>query len=92
MINPEQQEIENQLAAQKPEKQEKAKQILNAWMEADTDTVEEDVAIALKELVNQFSYTHPYLDGDHGIGVVNVSDINLVIEKFYNASRGNYDD
>lgn len=94
MIDPEQQEIENQLATQMPEKQEKVNQFLITWMETDTDTdtVEEDVVFALRELVNQFGYTHPYLDGDHGTGVVNVSDINLVIEKFYNASRGNYDD
>jgi hypothetical protein len=78
------QQIENELAAKMPEKQEKANQVLKTWQEVDTgtDCVEEDVAIALQEIVNQFGYTHPYLDGDHGIGVVNVSDINLVIEKF----------
>ena len=83
MIESEQQ-IQNELAAKRPDKQEKANQILKTWQQADTvtDCVEEDVAIALRELVNQFGYTHPYLDGDHGLGVVNISDINLVIEKF----------
>lgn len=35
----------------------------------------------LEELVNQFGYTHLYLDGDHGIGVVNVKDIQQVIQQ-----------
>jgi len=83
MIESEQQ-IQNELAAKRPDKHEKANQILKTWQQADTvtDCVEEDVAIALRELVNQFGYTHPYLDGDHGLGVVNISDINLVIESF----------
>jgi uncharacterized membrane protein YheB (UPF0754 family) len=85
-----QQQIENELAAKMPDKQEKANQVLKTWLEVDTitDCVEEDVAIALKELVNQFGYTHPYLDGDHGLGVVNVSDINLVMEKFMKSAVG----
>lgn len=88
-----QQQIENELAAKRPDKQEKTNQILKTWQQTDTvtDCVEEDVAIALRELVNQFGYTHPYLDGDHGIGVVNISDINLVIDKFMKSAWGNED-
>lgn len=33
------------------------------------------IASVLREVVKQHAYTHLYLDGDHGIGVVNVRDI-----------------
>lgn len=39
------------------------------------------IAAALRELIKQYSYTHLYLDGDHGIGVVNVRDIMKVIQE-----------
>ena len=35
----------------------------------------------LRELVNQCAYTHLYIDGDHGIGVVNVKDIMSIIDE-----------
>lgn len=39
------------------------------------------LALALREVVKQHSYTHLYLDGDHGIGVVNVRDILKICEE-----------
>jgi pyridoxine 5'-phosphate synthase PdxJ len=36
---------------------------------------------ALKEVVKQFGYTHLYVDGGHGLGVVNIRDIMSVIEE-----------
>jgi hypothetical protein len=38
------------------------------------------ILLFLDELIHQFGYTHLYLDGDHGIGVVNVKDIQKVME------------
>ena len=35
----------------------------------------------LRELVNQCAYTHLHIDGDHGIGVVNVKDIIGIIDE-----------
>ena len=35
----------------------------------------------LRELVNQCAYTHLHIDGDHGIGVVNVKDIMSIIDE-----------
>lgn len=39
------------------------------------------VAAALSKLVELFKYNHFHLDGDHGIDVVNVKDINTVIQQ-----------
>jgi len=33
------------------------------------------IAASLRELIRQYSYNNYYVDGDHGIGVVNVKDI-----------------
>lgn len=35
----------------------------------------------LRELVNQCAYTHLHIDGDHGIGVMNVKDIMSIIDE-----------
>lgn len=42
------------------------------------------IITALKEVINQLGYTHLYVDGDHGLGVVNIRDIMSVIEELEN--------
>jgi len=46
-----------------------------------TDDMREALATALKEVINQLGYTHLYVDGDHGLGVVNIRDIMSIIEE-----------
>ena len=46
-----------------------------------TDDMKEALATAIRELVNQCAYTHLHIDGDHGIGVVNVKDIMSIIDE-----------
>jgi len=38
----------------------------------------------LKEVIKQFGYTHLYVDGGHGLGVVNIRDIMSIIEELEN--------
>jgi uncharacterized protein (DUF1786 family) len=42
---------------------------------------EKVIAAALEFIVNEFSYTHLYVDGGHGLGVVNVKDISKLIDE-----------
>ena len=42
------------------------------------------VADVLRELVAQLGYTHLYVDGDHGLGVVNIRDILKVCDELEN--------
>lgn len=46
------------------------------------------IAAALRFVVNAYSYTHLYVDGDHGLGVVNVKDINALIEELESMTYG----
>jgi hypothetical protein len=39
------------------------------------------VADVLREVVAQLGYTHLYVDGDHGLGVVNIRDIIKVCDE-----------
>jgi hypothetical protein len=39
------------------------------------------VAALLKELINQYSYNHLHIDGDHGLDVINVRHILKLIEE-----------
>lgn len=57
---------------------EKARAISEAYEGSYTES---GLVAALRELVTQLSYTHLYLDGDHGIEVVNVRDIYKVIQE-----------
>jgi hypothetical protein len=36
---------------------------------------------ALKELINQYSYNHLHIDGDHGLDVINVRHILKLIKE-----------
>lgn len=42
------------------------------------------IAAALRKLTELFRYNHFHLDGDHGIDVVNVKDIDNVIQQLEN--------
>jgi hypothetical protein len=42
------------------------------------------IAAALRKLTELFRYNHFHLDGDHGIDVVNVKDIDTVIKQLEN--------
>ncbi len=42
------------------------------------------VADVLREVVAQLGYTHLYVDGDHGLGVVNIRDILNVCDELEN--------
>lgn len=39
------------------------------------------IADILREVVAQLGYTHLYVDGDHGLGVVNIRDIIKVCDE-----------
>jgi hypothetical protein len=40
-----------------------------------------NIADVLRELVKQYAYNHFQLDGDHGINVINVKDVERLIEE-----------
>lgn len=42
---------------------------------------EKVIAAALEFVIDEFSHTHLYVDGDHGLGVVNVKDILKLIDE-----------
>jgi hypothetical protein len=50
----------------------------------DDDWQELCIAQTLRELINQCSYNHFHLDGDHGINVINEKDIKKIIEELEN--------
>ena len=45
-----------------------------------TTRVRYEYAALLRELINQCGYDNYHIDGDHGIGVVNIKDILEIIE------------
>jgi hypothetical protein len=45
-----------------------------------TTRVRYEYAALLRELINQCGYDNYHVDGDHGIGVVNIKDILSIIE------------
>jgi hypothetical protein len=63
-------------------KTKQVKEILYAYMDVEKDLSQPKILIhILKELINQLGYTHLYVDGGHGLGVVNIRDIMSVIEE-----------
>jgi hypothetical protein len=42
---------------------------------------EKVIAAALEFVIEEFSYSHPNVDGDHGLQVVNVKDILKLIDE-----------
>jgi hypothetical protein len=67
---------------------DKTQKLVNAFDERyenlgpfDGDWQELCIAQTLRELIKQCSYNHFYLDGDHGIDVINVKDIMEIIEE-----------
>jgi len=57
-------------------KKEVAQAVMKAYEAEDTYNFPKDgVVAAIREVVNQLGYTHLYVDGDHGLGVVNIRDI-----------------
>jgi hypothetical protein len=46
-----------------------------------TDEMKEALSSALNELINQYSYNHLHIDGDHGLDVINVRHILKLIEE-----------
>jgi hypothetical protein len=63
-------------------KTKQVKEVLYAYMDVEKDLSQPKILIhILKELINQLGYTHLYVDGGHGLGVVNIRDIMSVIEE-----------
>lgn len=66
-------------------KKEVAQAVMKAYEAEDTYNFPKDgVVAAIREVVNQLGYTHLYVDGDHGLGVVNIRDILKVCDELEN--------
>jgi len=71
--------------------EDKAQKIVDAFDQRyenlgtfDSNWQELCISATLRELITQYSYTHLYVDGGHGLGVVNVKDIMKLIKELEN--------